>query len=323
MKTEKQKPGYGTSHTQLYDRRSIPIEYEDYIAQTLGYDNLMRVPKSQFKKVKAVIKERFVQTGATIRKPYGRKSQIILRGDDETELDFAKRIDAARYGEDFTSVQEYDVTFTPGTVPGDTMISRDAETLSLSDLNPETVKQVAAELLELEKRKNAISPELLLKIIATLNKFEGILIAKRFGQSILEAIPKKHAFPKGGIVHETGPELIGIPGDVKRWAHPGNTQQIRKPYAGMDFARLGSDRAVLTATSNDGLIWFDEIKIRNYTPDNWPASAPPYFSAEGWEFEKSMKLRNLKSMLTIEWLEKQQTEKHALVAQRLREILAA
>lgn len=413
MKTENEDPGY--------TRRNIPIEYEDYIAQTFGYDSLTSVPKNQFKKIKVVIKERFSQTGTTVRKPYAKKTQIVLRGDDETELDFAKRVDSFRRENDVTITQEYHVTFTPGTVPGDIMISGDAETLSLSDLKPETVKQVAAELLEQEKSKTRNNEKLALlgmrygrQVISSyatpifdlksfgkptqdldevvkkwresnskiIDFFKEVLrdkviiyqthdeivaesvtdFAERWGQMLLDAIPKKHAFiseedsfkiwQKTGDseklsendgtrrfwpIPENGPEQIVLSSDLKietnqQWtpeqlkdwlkSQPGNTKQERKPYFSPDLARPYRE-PVMTATSNDGLTWFDEIKVKNYSPDNWPTSAPPYNSAEGWEFEKAMKLRNLKSMFTIEWLEKQQTEKHALVAKRLREILAA
>jgi hypothetical protein len=147
--------------------------------------------------------------------------------------------------------------------------------------------------------------------------------------------------------------------ELKRWSSgPGNIQNLRKPYFNPDLARPYRN-TVESATSNDGINWADNseqikdylmnhmprvpcvknpnitdthqvkaefrepLKVLSYTPENWPASAPPYHSAEGWEFEKAMSRRNLKSMLTITWLEKQQTEKHALIAQRLREILAA
>lgn len=323
-----------------------------------------------------------------------------------------------------------------GTVPGDIMISGDAETLGLSDLKPETVKLVAAELLEQEKSKfntkavyGPIDPyatpifdlksfrnpvqdwdevvkrqdvvhdrikdffkEILSdKVVITEIHDEVVTenvadFAERWGRMLLDAIPEKPAFALGSIPAKSGScitsessaeQIIDRSGkthnapelkietnqqwssdELKDWrkAQPGNTKQERKPYV------FREDReSLMTATSNDGINWLDavnpeidwqalrdrflddsgtcrfwpnpdnvkefpvktEIKIRNYTPDNWPADAPPYFSAEGWEFEKAMKARNLKSMLTIEWLEKQQTEKHALVAKRLREILAA
>lgn len=346
-------------------------------------------------------------------------------------------------------------------------IPGDAETLSLSDLKPETVKQVAAELLEQEKSKTRSNEKLALlgmcygravidpyatpifdlksfgKPIQDLDEivkkwreafnaleilrlydsylYEDVnVFAARFGQSILDAIPKKHAYSmpiseedsfkismKTGDsekltesndrrfwpIPETGPEQIidrsgktriapdlkietnqqWSPEELKNWlakpeqqnrkayvfredrAEPGNTQQERKSYEGSVFGHTDDARRFLMAASNDGVNWTDiaeqmkrgvgnygfdparpgsdksvyavvskdEISIRNYTPETWPATAPPYHSAEGWEYEKAMKLRNLKSMLTIEWLEKQQTEKHALIAQRLREILAA
>lgn len=343
-------------------------------------------------------------------------------------------------------------TRTSGTVPSNIMISGDAETLSLSDLKPETVKQVAAELVEAEKSKTRSNEKIALlaarygrpvinpyatpifdlksfgkpltPVRDMVNKLrtvydtdwyqrfhEAVLtavghrviisqthdemvtedaasFAERWGRMLLDAIPKKHAFTPGDcvtdydryekkfeykrpeeipdrveVVHdpfprkryfagdvevfpETGPEqIIGrsgktrtaadlkietnqqwSPEQLQSWlkAQPGNTKQERKPffnpdkpYIGMDFAHPNGGKIVYAMISKD------EIKIRNYTPDNWPASAPPYHTAEGWEFEKSMKARQLKSMLTIEWLEKQKTEKHALVAKRLREILAA
>jgi len=34
-------------------------------------------------------------------------------------------------------------------------------------------------------------------------------------------------------------------------------------------------------------------------PANWPADAPPYYSKEGWEFEKAMALKRLKQKLNI------------------------
>lgn len=404
-----------------YSRRAIPVEFENYIAKSFGYETLDAMPKNQIAKTRELIKSRFTETNCTVRIAYGRSMERFKRGDDENPLDFVKRVDQARYGHNPVSE-----TRISGTVPGDIMISGapfdeplppipgDAETLSLSDLKPETVKQVAAELLEQEKGKTRSNEKLALlgmrygrasidpyatpvfdlksmgKPIQGLDEvvkkwreayaalklydsylYEGAAVfASRFGQSILDAIPKKHAYSmpiseedsfkiwmKTGDsekltesnerrfwpIPETGPEQIidrsgktrtapdlkietnqqWSPEELKNWikAQPGNTKQKRKPYFNPDLTRPYRE-PVAGATSNDGKTWAD-MKIRNYTPETWPAAAPPYHSTEGWEFEKAMKVRQLKSMLTIEWLEKQQTEKHALVAQRLREILAA
>jgi len=363
-------------------RQVMPVDFEDYIAQTFGYDTLLRVPRSKLKEVKAHARERFAQMQVRLRTIQSVTPVIFRRKRDESALQFCQRVDKAII--DYATGHRTETRIS-GTVPGDTVITGcpfdeqlppipgDAETLGLSDLKPETVKLVAAELLAQEKRAlshkrlidaamcNGITWENLKEKFAetakVLQDFNNALflhtLAKRYGQSILNAIPKKRTFSKGGITFEEdsfrvwvpkiGPEQIvdrlgktrnapelkietnqqWSPEELKNWlkAQPGNTKQERKPYFNPDLNRPYRE-PVMTATSNDGLTRFDEIKIRNYTPDNWPVDAPPYFSAEGWEFEKAMKLRNLKSMLTIEWLEKQQTEKHALVAKRLREILA-
>jgi hypothetical protein len=389
------------------NRRNIPVKFMDYIAQTFGYETFGDVPKKKLGEVTDTIKMGFSQTEARIRRLYAKKAEIIKRRSGETALEFAVRVDNRDPYNDVTITQEYYVTFTPGTVPGDVMISGDAETLSLSDLKPKTVKQVAAELLEQEKSKTRSNEKLVLlgmrygrqridpyatpifdlksfgkpiqdigaivegwnvahaKIIDFFKEIlrDKVVIveihdeivteavthfAQRWGRMLLDGIPKKYAFKqKTGdsetfsnsnerrfwSVPETGNEMIiplselkietnqqWSPEELKEWlakpeqqnrkayvfredrVQPGNTNQERKP------------RVVTESLFT---------QMRNYTPDNWPADAPPYFGTEGWEFEKAMKYRQLKSMLTIEWLEKQQTEKHALVAKRLREILAA
>lgn len=62
-------------------------------------------------------------------------------------------------------------------------------------------------------------------------------------------------------------------------------------------------------------------KIKNFTPDNWPPEAPPYASAEGWEYEKAAKLKQLRGLAVISWYSRQGTARHSLIANRLREIL--
>lgn len=59
-----------------------------------------------------------------------------------------------------------------------------------------------------------------------------------------------------------------------------------------------------------------------YSATNWPVIAPPYNTPDGWEFEKEMNRRNLRTEAsTIPWLVDQQTTRHMQVAARLAEII--
>lgn len=61
-------------------------------------------------------------------------------------------------------------------------------------------------------------------------------------------------------------------------------------------------------------------RVKNFTPENWPEGAPAYISAEGWEFEKATKIRELKNQVVTSWFSKQPSARHLLIANRLKEI---
>lgn len=55
-------------------------------------------------------------------------------------------------------------------------------------------------------------------------------------------------------------------------------------------------------------------------PANWPKGGPRYNSVSGWEFEKAEAIRSVKTKLVISWLNGQNTFRHKLIADRLKEI---
>lgn len=321
------------------NRRNIPVEFMNYIAQAFGYETFADVPEKRLSAVTEMIKIRLSQTEASIRRPYAKKYETITRRPRETALQFAVRVDNR---DPYPKVTE-----TPGTEPGDTVLrgcpfdeplplipgdawlvrtafpehpaggilskefieggatekhayfqkTGDSEKLTEDNgdrrfwpIRPETATNASGKVFRLPEEEMSRAEKRLSRVV-----HDELLIEtnQQWGVQELAEFTKKQ-FEESFLIHN------------RRF----------------DPARPGADKTVYAVISG-GETHIRNFTPDNFTPDNWPAVAPLYFSAAGWAFEKATAAYNLKSMLTIEWLEKQQTEKHALIAQRLREVLAA
>lgn len=74
------------------NRRNIPTEFMDYIAQTFGYPDVSAVPEEKAGVLMGTIKERFCQLAAIVRRPY-RDAIKLYKRENESPLDFAKRVE--------------------------------------------------------------------------------------------------------------------------------------------------------------------------------------------------------------------------------------
>lgn len=289
------------------NRRNIPVEFMDYIAQAFGYEIFADVPEKRLSAVTEMIKIRLLQTEASIRRPYAKKYETITRRPRETALQFAVRVDNR---DPYPKVTE-----TPGTEPGDTVLrgcpfdeplplipgdawlvrpafpaggtlskefieggatekhayfqkTGDSEKLTEDNgdrrfwpIRPETVTNASGKVFRLSEEEMNRAEKRLSRVV-----HDELLIEtnQQWGVQELAEFTKKQ-FEESFLIHN------------RRF----------------DSARPGADKTVYAVISGG------ETHIRNFTPDNWPAVAPPYFSAAGWAFEKATAAYNLKSMLTI------------------------
>lgn len=101
-------------------------------------------------------------------------------------------------------------------------------------------------------------------------------------------------------VRDESSNYVKIVSDLIRHGLP---QRAR--FKGMRIKLFGYNVKVGAAGSTDdvseGLSAFliTLSEPQNFTPENWPANAPPYHSAEGWEFEKAEKLRALRTIINV------------------------
>lgn len=321
------------------NRRNIPVKFMNYIAQKHGYGAFEDVKnKRHFRRISDEIKQRFTSTISSFRLAYGDRFTWYKEA-NETQFDFVKRVDQAIKDINLSDLKSETVKqvatelLEQEKLRNDRKLVNPAYNYSTPIFDLKSMGKPVGDLDEVVKQwrqthRKIIDffKEILIDRVIVAEIHDEIVtesvvsFAGRFGKSML-----KKSFPKGGIISERGPErvclisgtTIPMPKDLKietnqQWS----TQELKDFLSKPNQPRKAYSEKHAYATES-------ELKSPVYAPDNWPATAPQYNSAEGWEFEKATKLRNLKSMLTIEWLEKQQTEKHASIAKRLREILAA